>query len=113
MSTATATHEAGEALAHELPTDEMLTDEDKSFVRSTAIGVGIGVIGMFAFIAVAASLVARDAGWQFWIGSATFASMVTGGFFGGVVFAARHLMVQEKQEALQLANARAQYVRAA
>jgi hypothetical protein len=76
--------------------DPMLEPEDVAFVRSTAIGVLVGVVLMFAFVAIASAMVAGGAGWQFWIGVATFASIVTGGFFGGVVFAARHLMAQEK-----------------
>jgi len=74
-------------------TDEMLEPEDRAFVRTTAIGVLVGVVVMFGLITLAVQIVAGGLGWWFTLGVATFASVVTGGFFGGVVFASRHLMV--------------------
>jgi hypothetical protein len=46
---------------------------------------------------------------------AAFSALVTGGFFGGVVFASRFLIQQEKREAADAIAARAAegYVRAA
>ena len=78
----------------DMRTDEMLEPEDRAFVRTTAIGVLVGVAVMFGLIVLAVQLVAGGLGWWFTLGVATFAAVVTGGFFGGVVFASRHLTVQ-------------------
>jgi hypothetical protein len=98
-----------------LPEDPMLTETDKAFVRSTGVGVFVGMVGMFLFVAAACRLVASEMGTAYCLALATFSALVTGGFFGGVVFASRFLIQQEKREADERAAARAAegYVRAA
>lgn len=78
--------------------DQMLEAEDKAFVKSTGIGVLVGMIGMFIFVAGFTRLVAPDAGLAYWLALGAFSALVTGGFFGGVVFASRFLIQQEKRE---------------
>jgi len=77
----------------DMAADEMLEPEDRAFVRTTALGVLVGVAVMFGLITLAVQIVAGGLGWWYTLGVASFASVVTGGFFGGVVFASRHLMV--------------------
>ena len=93
----------------------MLTETDRAFVRSTAVGVFVGMVGMFLFVATACGLVAADMGTAYGLALAAFSALVTGGFFGGVVFASRFLIQQEKREAADAIAARAAegYVRAA
>lgn len=85
--------------------DQMLEEEDKAFVKTTAIGVLVGMIGMFIFVMGFTRLVAPDAGLAYWLGLGAFSSLVTGGFFGGVVFASRFLIQQEKHEKLARVSA--------
>ncbi|MBM3683139.1 MAG: hypothetical protein FJW83_01165 [Actinobacteria bacterium] len=77
----------------DMAADEMLEPEDRAFVRTTALGVLVGVAVVFGLITLAVQIVAGGLGWWYTLGVATFASVVTGGFFGGVVFASRHLIV--------------------
>jgi len=77
----------------DMAADEMLEPEDRAFVRTTALGVLVGVAVVFGLITLAVQIVAGGLGWWYTLGVATFASVVTGGFFGGVVFASRHLVV--------------------
>jgi len=111
MADAAETMVPGEAI----PEDPMLTETDKAFVRSTGIGVFVGMVGMFLFVAAACRLVASEMGTAYSLALATFSALVTGGFFGGVVFASRFLIQQEKREADERAAARAAegYARAA
>ena len=86
--------------------DQMLEEEDKAFVKTTGIGVLVGMIGMFVFVVAFTRLVAPDAGLPYWLGLGAFSSLVTGGFFGGVVFASKFLIQQEKREHIARATAR-------
>lgn len=108
---------AGEATGRtqSAPADQMLDDTDRAFVKSTGIGVLVGMVGMFIFVAGFCRIVAPDAGLAYWLGLGAFSALVTGGFFGGVVFASRFLIKQEKEEAHAKAAAAAanSYVRAA
>ncbi len=88
------------------PPDQMLGEEDKAFVRTTGIGVLVGMVAMFLFVVGFTRLVAPDAGLPYWLGLGAFSSLVTGGFFGGVVFASRFLIQQEKTEQHARAAAR-------
>lgn len=105
ITSGTGSHEA----------DPNLDETDRAFVRSTGTGVLVGMIGMFAFVAGFTRLVAPDAGPAYWFGLAAFSALITGGFFGGVVFASKFLIEQEKREAAARAAAgdAGEYVRAA
>jgi len=102
-------------VGHDENVDQNMDATDRAFVRSTGIGVLVGMVGMFVFVAGFTRLVAPDAGPAYWLGLAAFSSLITGGFFGGVVFASKFLIAQEKQEAAHKAAAAqaGSYVRAA
>lgn len=94
------------------PDDQMLEPEDHAFVRSALVGVIVGVLVMAGMLVAVAALVTNDAGWAFWVGTAIYAGVVTGGFFGGVTFATAHLMKIDRAEAKARAGT-VQYVKAA
>lgn len=101
-------------------TDQNLDATDRAFVREVSVGVLVGMVGMFAFVAGFSRIVAPDAGPAYWFGLGAFSSLVTGGFFGGVVFASKFLIGQEKRDeqekvaaARNSADEASRYVRAA
>jgi hypothetical protein len=65
--------------------------------RRLGVGVPIGIVTMFLVVAGSARQAAPDAGPAYWLGLGAFAALVTGGFFGGAVFASRFSGEQERR----------------